>query len=261
MLISYIIPTRNRADSLARVLAAIGRLPPHAGEVVLVDNASDIPTAAPVVLDNGLAVRLLFRPTNEGAAARNHGVASSDPSSEWMVMLDDDSFPLDDGHLDALRAQPPEVAAVGRTHGFDPAESARIFRVEYDELDRARIEGRTVGFAKVAASASGKILGATILGDNAALALQEFVVAMEHGLSLHQLANTAHPYPTHAGLARALASRFAATRLEGGLTRAALRLLYGFEPPSGPARIDGEPSGHAQAAPVAAGANGHGGAR
>jgi hypothetical protein len=30
-----------------------------------------------------------------------------------MVMLDDDSFPLDDGHLEVLRAQPTDVAAVG----------------------------------------------------------------------------------------------------------------------------------------------------
>lgn len=137
----------------------------------------------------------------------------------------------------------PEVAAVGRTHGFEPGDRARIFRVEYEEVDRARIEGRTRGFAKVAVDRSGRILGATIVGDNAALVLQEFVVAMENGLTLNHLVNTVHPYPTHAGLARALATQFAATRLEGGLTRAALRLIYGFhpdrpDPAPGPSPID-----------------------
>src|SRR5690606_28581671 len=106
------------------------------------------------------------------------------------------------------------------------------------------------------ATPSGKILGATILGDNAAMALQEFVLAMEHGLSLHQIANTVHPYPTHAGLARALATQFAATRLEGGLTRAALRLIYGYEPPSSPSRVDGETAAGPATEPVPAGANG-----
>ena len=124
----------------------------------------------------------------------------------------------------------PEVATVGRTHGFDPSEAVRVFRAEYDDLDRARIEGRTLGFAKVATTPSGKILGATVVGDHAALVLQEFVFAMEHGLTLHHIVNTVHPYPTHAGLARALANQFAATRLESGLTRAALQLVYGYEP-------------------------------
>ncbi|WP_158633414.1 dihydrolipoyl dehydrogenase family protein [Tautonia sociabilis] len=128
----------------------------------------------------------------------------------------------------------PEVASVGRTAGLDPAEGARIFRVAYEDLDRARIEGRTIGFAKVAATPSGKILGATIVGDHAALVLQEFVVAMEQGLRLPQLVNTVHPYPTHAGLARALATQFAATRLESGMTRAALRLVYGYSPRPSP---------------------------
>jgi pyruvate/2-oxoglutarate dehydrogenase complex dihydrolipoamide dehydrogenase (E3) component len=124
----------------------------------------------------------------------------------------------------------PEVAAVGRTSGFEPSERVRILEVHYEELDRARIEGRTQGFAKLAVTPSGKILGATILGDNAALVLQEFVVAMEQGLTLHHLLNTIHPYPTHAGIVRALATRFASTRLEHGLTRAALRLVYGYRP-------------------------------
>lgn len=124
----------------------------------------------------------------------------------------------------------PEIASVGRTFGFDDGDRARIFRVEYDEVDRARIEGRTRGFAKVAVNPKGSILGVTIVGDNAALVLQEFVMAMENGLTLNHILNTVHPYPTHAGIARALATQFAATRLEGGLTRAALKLLFGYRP-------------------------------
>ncbi len=55
-------------------------------------------------------------------------------------------------------------------------------------------------------------------------------MAMENGLTLNHILNTVHPYPTHAGIARALATQFAATRLEGGLTRAALKLLFGYRP-------------------------------
>ncbi|MEW4567952.1 FAD-dependent oxidoreductase [Tautonia sp. JC769] len=138
----------------------------------------------------------------------------------------------DDAVMPRATFTDPEVAAVGRTHGFEAPARARILEVEYEELDRARIEGRTQGFARVAVTPSGKILGATILGDNAALVLQEFVVAMEQDLTLNHLLNTIHPYPTHAGLVRALATQFASTRLENGLARAALRLVYGYEPPA-----------------------------
>jgi hypothetical protein len=77
-----------------------------------------------VRLANGLPVELLFRPTNEGAAARNRGVAISDPASEWIVMLDDDSYPLDAGFLEALREQAADVAAVG-AEIFLPAPRGR----------------------------------------------------------------------------------------------------------------------------------------
>lgn len=137
----------------------------------------------------------------------------------------------------------PEVATVGRLTGFDAAQEVRVFRAEYDDLDRARIDGRTRGFAKLVATPSGKIRGVTIVGDEAATVLQEFVLAMEHGLTLSDIANTVHTYPTYSGLARKLANQFAATRLEGGLVQTALRLFYGFRPRSG---ADGPPADAAE---------------
>ncbi len=138
----------------------------------------------------------------------------------------------------------PELATVGQTHGFGPNQSVRVFQADYSDVDRARIEGHPQGFAKVAATPSGKILGATILGTNAAQVLQEIVFAMEHGLTLNHIVNTVHPYPTYGGLARALGLQFAATRLEGGLTRSVLQLIYGFRPKQGqnPAGAVTEPS-------------------
>ncbi|CAN5808981.1 hypothetical protein BH23PLA1_BH23PLA1_26800 [soil metagenome] len=133
----------------------------------------------------------------------------------------------------------PEVATVGRTFGLDDADEPRIFRVEYDDIDRPRIEGRTRGFAKLAATPSGKILGVTVIGDHAAMVLQEFVFAMEHGRTLNDIVDTVHPYPTHAGLARNLANQFAATRLETGWARTALRWFYGFTP-----RVGGDKNGN-----------------
>lgn len=110
--IAYVLPTRDRPETLARTVAALARLPRHDAQVVVVDNASSMPPRLPVELHNGLPVLLLQRNRNEGAAARNAGVLASDPSCDWVVMLDDDSHPLSIGVLDALRDAPSEAGAV-----------------------------------------------------------------------------------------------------------------------------------------------------
>lgn len=111
-MIGYVLPTRNRHDRLAKTLSALGELPPHDAEVVVVDNASHAPPPAPVRLPNGIAVRLVMLPRNIGAAARNEGAARVARRRQWIVMLDDDSYPLDTAFLDALRQTPEDVGAV-----------------------------------------------------------------------------------------------------------------------------------------------------
>ncbi|MBC7772129.1 MAG: glycosyltransferase family 2 protein [Pyrinomonadaceae bacterium] len=130
-MISYVIPTHNRPGELQRTLEAIGSLPRHSAEVIIVDNASSVPPSAPMSLSNGLPVNLILRGTNEGAAARNHGVLASDPGSDWIVMLDDDSNPVDAEFIGALADQPGDVAAVAAEimlSGGAGAESARSAR-------------------------------------------------------------------------------------------------------------------------------------
>lgn len=118
-MITYILPTRDRPERLTLTLAALGNLKGHPasapgdpGEVLIVDNASKFPATAPDKLANGLRVRVLHRQTNEGAASRNTAVANADPRSEWVVMLDDDSYPCDTGFIRRLGKAPADVAAV-----------------------------------------------------------------------------------------------------------------------------------------------------
>ena len=111
-MISYVMPTRNRAAVLAHTLQRLGTLTPHDAEVIVVDNASDHAPAVPLELQNGLAVRAIQLESNVGAAARNTGVQFSDPSSQWIVMLDDDSYPCDAEFVRRLAAVPSDVGAV-----------------------------------------------------------------------------------------------------------------------------------------------------
>jgi pyruvate/2-oxoglutarate dehydrogenase complex dihydrolipoamide dehydrogenase (E3) component len=136
----------------------------------------------------------------------------------------------------------PEVATVGISEAQAKAENLdhHVFRASYAQLDRARIDGRTEGFAKVVATASGKILGATILGEEASLVLQQLVVAMDAGVGLGELAETSQIHPTYARLIGDLADQFQATRLQRGFLASARKFLYGYQPrPEGASAGDG----------------------
>ncbi len=163
----------------------------------------------------------------------------------------------------------PEVATVGIAEAQAKADGLehQVFRVNYADLDRARIDGRSEGFAKVVATPAGKILGATILGEQASLVLQQLVVAMQAGLGLGDLAETIQIYPTYGQVIRDLAGQFQKTRLERGFLATAIRLFYGFQPRTGAAdgasdRMTGVPNGSAHDASTASHptepAHGHG---
>jgi len=115
-MITYIIPTRNRPEVLRETLRGIEALGDHAreggAEIIVVDNASEPAAKVPKALANGVTIDLVRRTQNEGAAARNVAALHADPASDWLIMLDDDSHPLDLNFVESLRRQPGDVGAV-----------------------------------------------------------------------------------------------------------------------------------------------------
>lgn len=122
-MLSFVLPTRDRPHSLTRTLEALGGLDVSA-EVIVIDNAPRLPARTPTTLANGTPVRVLRSATNLGAAARNLGARESDPASTWLVMLDDDSHPLDSAFVRALHEQPTDVVAVSADISL-PAQNRR----------------------------------------------------------------------------------------------------------------------------------------
>lgn len=133
-MITYVMPTRNRPAELARsleALEALGRLGGHApgaAEVLIADNASDPPAQAPATLRDGTRVRVLRSERNLAAAARNLAAREADSASGWLVMLDDDSAPLDTGHLEAMAAAPADVGAIAAEIFLPPGTAGEAAR-------------------------------------------------------------------------------------------------------------------------------------
>jgi pyruvate/2-oxoglutarate dehydrogenase complex dihydrolipoamide dehydrogenase (E3) component len=92
--------------------------------------------------------------------------------------------------------------AVGRV-GLSEAEAKEtetpfeITRIDLADNDRAIADGTAYGTVKVLTEPGrDTILGATVVGAQAAEILPEFVLAMRHGLGLGKLLDTIHVYPT-----------------------------------------------------------------
>jgi GT2 family glycosyltransferase len=86
--ISVVIATRNRAANLLRTLQELSRLPERP-PLIVVDNASDDDSVVQV-RRHFPSVTVLARQRNEGAVARNVGVAAA--TTPYVAFCDDDSW-------------------------------------------------------------------------------------------------------------------------------------------------------------------------
>ncbi len=124
----------------------------------------------------------------------------------------------------------PEVAHVGLyAHQEDEAGCAlEELRMDLAEVDRAILEGDTVGFAKVVVERkSGKLRGATVVGSHAGELLGEVLPAVARRLPLTALSSLVHPYPTRIsvwGRLGDLANRRRLTPRTASLLRTLIRL-------------------------------------
>ena len=93
----------------------------------------------------------------------------------------------------------PEVASVGLTEKQAREQGLRVKVGKYDyaSLTRAIVSDETDGFIRIVAEEdSGRILGGHIVGVEASSLIHEIAVAMARGLTVADIGNTFHAYPT-----------------------------------------------------------------
>jgi pyruvate/2-oxoglutarate dehydrogenase complex dihydrolipoamide dehydrogenase (E3) component len=108
----------------------------------------------------------------------------------------------------------PELASVGITSDDAApqiaAGEATLETWDMSASDRAECDGHTEGFIEVVVAAkSGLVLGATCVCPRAGELINEFAIAMQHGLKFADLANAIHAYPTYSTDVQRLSARYA----------------------------------------------------
>lgn len=149
MIVSVVIPTRNKRPLLARTLAALEAQAggPEAWEIVVVDDASTDGTAellASSAARPGSRLRVVRCDANVGrAAARNRGAAAA--TGRWLLFLDDDILAgpgLLAAHLSRLAAG-AGVGTIGRVRTAPEIVDAPHFHY-LDTRGAAKVAGDTV---------------------------------------------------------------------------------------------------------------------
>ena len=122
----------------------------------------------------------------------------------------------------------PEIAHVGVHESLATAAGTMVdtFTVEFNEIDRAILDGEAAGFARVHVErGSDKILGATIVGAHAGELISQFALAIKNGLGLSAIGGTIYPYPTRAEVIKKVANAWRKTTLTRGKKRLLNRLF------------------------------------
>ena len=110
----------------------------------------------------------------------------------------------------------PELAHVGLTVAQAAERGVTIdtFTQPFAKNDRAILDGVSDGFARVHLKAgSDTIVGGTVVDEHAGDLIGYLAAAMTQGIGLKALGETIFPYPTRAGVFRALGDAYNRTRL------------------------------------------------
>ncbi len=105
----------------------------------------------------------------------------------------------------------PEVAHTGLTVASANAGKIphEVITFPLDHVDRALAEDKTTGFIQLLVGSKDRILGATIVCENAGDMIQELTLAITQKLTVEDLLKIIHVYPTYSsGIQQALFYRF-----------------------------------------------------
>jgi pyruvate/2-oxoglutarate dehydrogenase complex dihydrolipoamide dehydrogenase (E3) component len=150
-------------------------------------------------------------------------VAVGNALLRWPFSIDYDNIPW-------VTFVSPEVAHAGLTPGAVAARGirAREYRFPFSRIDRALTDGAEEGSVRILARQStGRIYAADIVGQSAGEMIGEYALAIRNRLSMRQIADTVHPYPTYVLGNRRAADQWYAHKASPRLVRL-LQRVFGY---------------------------------
>lgn len=121
----------------------------------------------------------------------------------------------------------PGIAEIGL--GIEEARkrygAIRLLRWPYAENDRARAERCTAGLVRILVDAKEKVLGVTIVGENAAELIDFWSLAVSRGLVLDDIRSHVPPYPTFSEIGKSAAVSYDRPLMQKPWIRFLIRLL------------------------------------
>jgi len=124
----------------------------------------------------------------------------------------------------------PELAHVGASESELKSRGQRyeVYRFPFTKIDRALTDSETTGLVKVLARKfDGRVYGASILGAHAGEMIGEFALAMRNKVTLRNMADTIHPYPTY-GLGNRRAADQWYVRKQSRTFVRLLQMIFGY---------------------------------
>lgn len=201
----------------------------------------DLPAAGVTFDSRGIAIDARMRSSNRrvwaiGDVAGQANAGSHAARHQAGVVLKNILFRL------PARQQPqaipqvvycdPELATVGLSEAEARARHGRIniLRTPFATNDRAQAEGRGDGLIKVITTArTGRILGATIVGPQAADLIQTWQLAIARGLGVGAIQAMAVPVPSRGESGKRAALDFYRPKLFSPLLRGLVQFLARFD--------------------------------
>ena len=122
----------------------------------------------------------------------------------------------------------PEISYVGMTEKELKAKGVRYetIQVRYDDYGAAIAENVAYGFVKVFASKTGRIYGVSIVGRGSGEMINEWALAIQHKLRLHQIMMQQHSFPTMGFLSKRIAETWMMRRMRNPWLRRMATWMY-----------------------------------
>ncbi len=121
----------------------------------------------------------------------------------------------------------PELAHVGllESEALRQDPKMKILSWNFNENDRAQIEGKTIGKITVITNRRGVVLGVSILGAHAGELLLPWIILVNEKKKIRSMASLIVPYPTFSEISKRVAAEYYTPILFSKRTRWLVRLL------------------------------------